>query len=71
MDLALPSDVDHKVPDDPEHALYPTYKAWLKWNAQLKLFNFSYLSVLTVKHFYNLNSKSFLLEQRIFLNQYM
>ena len=35
--------------------------AWLKLNAQLKLYKFSYLSVFTVKRFFNLNSKSFLL----------
>ena len=65
------SDVDHAVSDDSEHALYPTSNTCLKLNAQLKLYNFNYLSVLTVKHFFNLNSKSFLSEQRICLNQYM
>ena len=35
--------------------------AWLKLNAQLKLYKLSYLSVFTVKRFFNLNSKSFLL----------
>ena len=32
----------HEVPNDPQHALYPTSKAWLTLNAQLKLYNFSY-----------------------------
>ena len=53
------SDVDHEVPNEPEQALYPTYNAWLKLNAHLKLYNFSYLSILTVERFFNLNSKSF------------
>ena len=53
------SDVDHEVPNEPEQALYPTSNAWLKLNAHLKLYNFSYLSILTVERFFNLNSKSF------------
>ena len=53
------SDVDHEVPNDPQQALYPTSNAWLKLNAHLKLYNFSYLSILTVERFFNLNSKSF------------
>ena len=53
------SDVDHEVPNDPQHALYPTSKAWLTLNAQINLYNFSYLAVLTVERFFNLNSESF------------
>ena len=64
-------DVDHIVPNDPQHALYPPSNAWLNLNAQLKLNNFSYLAVFTEERFFSLNSKSFLLEQRICLNQYM
>ena len=54
------SDVNHKVPNDPKQALYPTSNAWLKLNVQLELYNFSYISVLSVNFFFfNLNSKSF------------
>ena len=46
------SDVDHKVPNDPKQALYPTSNAWLKLNVQLELYNFSYISVLSVNFFF-------------------
>ena len=61
MNIALPNYLMliFEVPNDPQQALYPTSNAWLKLNAQLKLYNFSYLSILTVERFFNLNSKSF------------